>query len=170
MQICNAFADSSKIGKPGGYVYLIFAPSLSIAYVGQTRSAFGPIGRLAQHISNTDSNTFLQRVKTIFKLDQTEVEDIYFFAASLPNEKKFSESPSEFREAVEGLVQSILLNLIAEKNPKAVLISRVRLNPYSSSDEIKEIAGLIAFEFSELLVQTRIKYDSRHAALSKAVT
>jgi hypothetical protein len=46
----------------------------------------------------------------------------------------------------------------------------VRLNPYSSSDEIKEIAGLIALEFSELLVQTRIKYDSRHAALSKAVT
>jgi hypothetical protein len=170
MQISRAFADSSRIGQPGGYIYLIFAPSVNIAYVGQTRSAFGPIGRLAQHISNTDSNTFIQRVTTILKLDKAELNNIYFFAAALPAEKKFSESPSEFREAVEGLVQSLLLNLIAKKNPKAILISRVRLNAYSSSDEIAEIAGLIAHAFSELLVQTRIKYDAGHAALSNAVT
>jgi len=151
MEISRAFAESSKLGLPGGYIYLIFTPLARIAYVGQTRNAYGPIGRLAQHISDTESNTFLQRFAAILKLDKAEVKGIFFFAASLPLEKRFTDGPSEYREAVEAVVQSCLLNLIFEKKIRATLVSRVRLNAYSSEFDIKIIANSIAEKFADLL-------------------
>ena len=144
--VLRAYVSSTDLGVFAGYIYLIFVPSLPVAYVGQTRSTYGAIGRFTQHISRTDSNTFLQRVSAILKLEDVVLRDVNFYACRLPNENRFHGASSEYREAIEGSVQISLLRRFEVENVRAPLVSRVRLNAYSSQSDISHIADEIAGE------------------------
>jgi len=164
MNCVTARIDNSSIGLPRGYVYLIFSRFPNALYIGQTRSELGALGRLSQHLSQTDSNTFLKRVAQRHRLDDVTLSDIVFLAIDLPREKRFEGPSSEYREAIEGAVHLSFLKHICHKGLGAPLVSNYRINGYSRHAEIEALAEDIArFFFHEITPHLSHSSASRSA-------
>jgi hypothetical protein len=142
-----AFVSSSNIGIAAGYIYLVYSEEPVAAYIGQTRGHLGALGRLSQHLSERDSNTFLQRVAQRYRLTDVKVSKIHFIAYKLPEEKRFNERYADYREAVEGATSKLLLNRFSDNKLLVPIISNFSLNGYSSQSDIIEIAKIISNEF-----------------------
>lgn len=149
MNDLSAFVATSDIGIVGGYIYLVFSEEPAAAYVGQTRGHLGALGRLSQHLSATESNTFLKRIGQRHSLSDIKVSRIHFFAYRLPDEKRFQERYSDYREAVEGATVKFLLNLFHEHKISVPLVSNFQLNGYSAQFDILKLASTIAAYFFE---------------------
>lgn len=148
MNCVSARIDDSSIGFPRGYVYLIFSRIPNALYIGQTRNELGALGRLSQHLSQTESNTFLKRVAQRHSLENATPSDIIFLAIDLPREKRFEGSSSEYREAIEGAVHLIFLKQLCAKGLNAPLISNYRINGYSRELDIELLAAdIVRFFF-----------------------
>ena len=148
MNCVSARIDDSSIGFPRGYVYLIFSQFPKAFYIGQTRGGLGALGRLSQHLSQTDSNTFLKRVAQRHGLENTTPSDIIFLAIDLPRERRFEGSSSEYREAIEGAVHLIFLKQLCSTGLSVPLVSNYRINGYSRHLDIELLAeDIVRFFF-----------------------
>lgn len=159
MNCVSARIDDSSIGFPRGYIYLIFSRVPSALYIGQTRGGLGALGRLSQHLSQTDSNTFLKRVAHRHNLEDATPSDILFLAVDLPRERRFEGRSSEYREAIEGAVHLTFLKQLCHNGLTAPLVSNYRINGYSRHHDI----GLLA----EDIVQFFLQGISKHLEVLK---
>lgn len=113
----------------GGYIYCLFAPEFNAAYVGQTVSALGPLGRLSQHLGQGPGATFRHRLEAIFGYDEVDIGPVACKAIRLPDRSTFLSTASDYREAVEAIAQYGLIEDLRTHGIRVVVVSRVMLNP-----------------------------------------
>ena len=119
------------ISARGAYIYAIAGhfPGRKVLYIGQTLGVHGALGRLAQHLSDSGGNTFVQRLEAL-GFDVADIEKVEFEAIRLSNVKTFWSKGPDYREAVESLVQLRTIGKVCELRAGFVVISRTRPNPY----------------------------------------
>jgi hypothetical protein len=126
------------------YVYAGLALNVRALYVGETRSSQGVSGRIAQHISETSSNTFKKRVCALLNYEKITLEDIFFFAVPLSKYRGFWLDSNEYRRAVEYLVQNEILNFLSQEKKNILLVSRVTANGYCNTELVKNEARIVS--------------------------
>ncbi|MBL4701276.1 MAG: hypothetical protein JKX85_08450 [Phycisphaeraceae bacterium] len=136
--------SNDKAAKRAPYIYAGFALNFRALYVGETRSSQGAVGRMAQHISETSSNTFKKRICTLLGYEEINLEGISFFAVPLSNYRGFWSDSSEYRRAVEFLVQNEMLNFLTKEEKNVLLVSRVNANGYCNTGIVKNEAKIVA--------------------------
>lgn len=141
----TANLSDALISRQGGFVYCLFAPRFGSAYIGQTLSASGPLGRLNQHVGFGSSNTFRRRLCENFRYESVDMGPILFEACELERSRpEFHNRARDHREAVEALTQFELLNKFAEDSfASCVIISRVSLNPYAQVPYVKAMSDKV---------------------------
>lgn len=113
-------------------------------YIGQTRGRTGALGRLAQHLSDTEGNTYLQRLSDLYRNQEIHLERIDLVAIRFTQRKMFWIDSPEYREAVEDLVQRRLINWLYEHKLEICVVSRTYPNSYSRLRDIQEEADRIS--------------------------
>lgn len=112
----------------------------------------GALGRISQHLSETRSNTFRQRLCKIYGYANVKLENIKCFAFYLEHRSEYSSESRDYREAVEYNTQLNVLNGISQIGVHVLVVSRVMHSGYSSLDWIKKDAGNIAEQICAWLV------------------
>ncbi|TLS77931.1 hypothetical protein FE236_02185 [Mariprofundus erugo] len=137
--------DNGDIAKHAAYIYAIYAEGFRALYVGQTFSRSGALGRLSQHLSDTSSNTFKQRLCAQFGYATVKVGAVRFFAFKLSEEhESFYLESRDYREAVEMLVQCKVLSELSSRKKNVVVVSRVSSNAYTRLKYIQDEADLVS--------------------------
>ena len=137
------------IAKKNGFLYAIYGvvENQVTLYVGQTRGRTGALGRLAQHLSDGNNNTYLQRLSHIYDYEEVPLEKVDLAAVRFTSKEMFQIDSQEYRKAVENLVQLLLLNWLYEHNLEICVVSQTRSNAYSKlqdvQDETDRISGLL---------------------------
>ena len=124
-------------------------------YVGQTRGSTGALGRLAQHLSDTEGNTYLQRLSDIYRYQEIQLEKVDLVAIRFSQSKMFWLDSPEYREAVEDLVQRRLLNWLYEHQLKICIVSRTHPNAYCKLKYVEEEADRIVRALQPWIIQFR---------------
>lgn len=148
----TATVSSNAIARKAGFVYLIYVREIKALYVGQTYSMYGALGRFSQHLSETNSNTLRQRVCAIYGYDEYEFAEVLINAVQLSSIKSFNQSSSEYREAVESIVNNKIITF-ASNNKSGFVISRTRSNPYIKEGYVVEEANDVISIFEAWLLQ-----------------
>jgi hypothetical protein len=106
----------------------------------------GALGRLSQHLSDTNNNTLKQRLSATFKYSDVDPVDVDFFAIRLSPHKTYLDS-REFREAVEHLVQKSAIKFAIDQELQLPVISRTDSNAYVRQqfviDEAERISAIL---------------------------
>ena len=144
--------SSSAIARKAAFIYLAYVKEIKALYVGQTYSIYGALGRFTQHLSETNSNTLKQRVCSIYNYDEYEFEDVFFNAVKLSDVRSFNQPSSEYREAVEALVNNRMITF-ASNNNLGFVISRIQANPYTKKNYVVEEAKNVVSIFEAWLLQ-----------------
>lgn len=155
LNIARVSVYDCSIAINGAYIYVIYAPGFNCIYVGQTRGKYGAIGRLAQHISNSYGNTFKQKIQNYFNLEEPSLGHIEFTAYRLPERQEFLSEATDFREAVEYMIQKNLIYLLTSNHMKIGCVSRVKGNTYQKRDFVvqeSEIASKFFFQWLSSIV------------------
>ena len=149
------------IAKQNPFLYMIYGifENQATLYVGQTRGPTGALGRLAQHLSDTDWNTYLQRLSYFFPYEEVPLERIDLVAVRFTHQKEFYSDSREYREAVEGLVQRKLLNWLDEHKLEISIVSRTSTNAYSSLSYIQKEADRISGALESWIEELGSKED-----------
>lgn len=160
----TAELSDALIARQAGFVYCLFAPRFAAAYVGQTLSSQGALGRLAQHLSFGSGNTFRQRICQHFGYENIDIGPVHFEAYELDeNHQEFHNRARDHREAVEALAQFHLLNRFGGDSLSAcVVISRVTLNPYAQVEYVKDMSNQVVEAFYARSCQLRDSDDWGH--------
>lgn len=149
------------IAKQNPFLYMIYGifENQATLYVGQTRGPTGALGRLAQHLSDTDWNTYLQRLSYFFPYEEVPLERIDLVAVRFTPQKEFYSDSREYRAAVEGLVQGKLLNWLDEHKLEISIVSRTSTNAYSSLSYIQKEADRISGALESWIEELGSKED-----------
>ena len=139
-------------------IYGVFANCVTL-YVGQTRGQTGALGRLTQHLSDTQGNTYIQRLSRLYYYEKVALERIDFAAIRFAEEKMFKIDSSVYREAVEDLVQLKLLNWVIKKKLEICIVSRTRPNSYNKLQNVQEEAERI-YRILESWIMERYQVQS----------
>jgi hypothetical protein len=152
LSISNLFDGRCK-----SFIYFIYSKSHRVCYVGQTANDLGPIARLVQHFKgeekdNREKGTFNKQLYNATGKSLFMINDLEFYFHLLPDERIFFSSETTYRNAVEYMVQSKLLTLVAlEPSPRSLpilnFISRVCPTSASNETKINLIADEIALNF-----------------------
>lgn len=142
---------NGAIARHRGYIYLVYSPEFRAAYVGQTASRSGALGRLSQHLGDSNANSFRQNVCRYFKYQEVYLKRVEFAAVPLSQRSEFHGKGRVYREAVENLVQSRLVKYIASHKIQAVVVSSVRFNAYCDIPFIQKEADILEELFSTWL-------------------
>lgn len=126
------------------FIYAGYARSCGALYLGETRGSNGVLGRIAQHISETASNTFRQRVCAVLGCDEVAMDGVEFVAVALSGYPGFATDSPEYRRAVEYNVQLRLLNMLAASRLPMTLVSRVAGNGYTGMPIVVREADAVA--------------------------
>ena len=145
-----------RMGNHAPYIYCVLSNQFNCIYIGQTISQLGSLGRLAQHLSNTNSNTFIQRICSVNNFDEVILNDIDFFASKLPEKTPFLSRATDYREAVEYLINYGVINSLKEKSINLSVISRTKSNAYTKLDSIKKLAENITCSIVDWIVANMI--------------
>ena len=145
VEIGQATVFDVAIAKQNPFLYTIYGvfKNQVALYVGQTRGKTGALGRLSQHLSDTSSNNYLQRLSNLYRHEVIRVEKVDFVAIRFTKEKMFETKNADYREAVENLVQCRLIDWVIEHKLGIGIVSRTRPNSYSRLQEIQEEANRI---------------------------
>ena len=132
--------------KQGQFLYAIYGilENNATLYIGETRGKIGPLGRLTQHLSDGDNNTYLQRLGDIYHFEEVPLERVDFVAIQFTPSRMFQIHSPVYRQAVEGLVQLSLLNWIHKQKLKITVVSRVRANAYRKDQYVRGEADRIS--------------------------
>lgn len=147
--LLTASINKGEIGHRSPYVYGIVALEFPALYIGQTLSEIGAIGRLAQHLSNANGNTFRKRIADTFSYDEVELGPVEFAAFKLPDRAEFVNRVPDHREAVEVLVQYSIINMMIEHDLSCPIISRTSFNPLANQRFVRIQAGYASKELFE---------------------
>ena len=145
LELGLATVYDATIAKQNPFLYTIcgvFEDRVTL-YVGQTKGQTGALGRFAQHLSDTQSNTYIQRLSDLYHYEEVMLGRTDFAVVRFTSEKMFQIDSPVYREAVEDLVQRRLLNWVAERKLKICIVSRTRPNSYSKLQDIQEEANRI---------------------------
>ena len=136
----------ATIAKKSGFLYTIYGvfENQATLYVGQTRGRTGALGRLAQHLSDGNNNTYLQRLSSIYYYDEVPLGKIDLAAIRFTSKEIFQIDSQEYRKAVEHLVQQQLLNWLYERNLKVRIVSQTSSNAYGKLQDVQEEADRIS--------------------------
>ncbi len=147
MSMLTVTVSNAACGVQSPYIYCLLARAYGCAYVGQTFSQYGFLGRLSQHLSGTSAATFRRQLTSICRLDASAIDgcEVVGYAARLPNTKQYG--LQDYREAVEFLVQCDLINLLAKSGTAVTVVSRVRGNGYTKLQYIRSASSRISSEF-----------------------
>jgi hypothetical protein len=155
------FASVSNVSMAScrGYIYVLTASAggIVVFYVGQTRQRAGALGRLAQHLSDSDSATFRQRVEATLAADLTS--EIFCAAFPLSLEAAFQREAPDYREATEYLIEAELRGYVVQRGLPSLSVARVAVHPYAQS-------ALVRREASKGLPQLTSWLTERISALS----
>ncbi len=135
------------IAKKNGFLYTIYGTveNQATLYVGQTRGRTGALGRLAQHLSDGNNNTYFQRLSNIYSYeDEVPLEKVDLAAIRFTSKEIFQIDSQEYRKAVEHLVQLQLLNWLYEQNLKVRIVSQTSSNAYGKLQDVQEEADRIS--------------------------
>ena len=134
------------IAKKNGFLYTIYGmvEDRATLYVGQTRGRTGALGRLAQHLSDGNTNTYLQRLSNTYYYEEVPLEKVDFAAIRFTSKEIFQIDSQEYRKAVEHLVQLQLLNWLYERNLKVRIVSQTSPNAYGKLQDVQEEADRIS--------------------------
>lgn len=135
------------------YLYIWVSKSHNIAYVGQTNANAGTLGRAAQHVGR--SGTLRQCFENETGLRLEQIQDLTCISYRLPTSKKFTSTESSYREAVEYLVQTGILDIRAALNPPIRPISNVRYSERSPVEEVIQCANKIILSFKSMYPKIR---------------
>jgi hypothetical protein len=135
-RVSNVSMASSR-----GYIYVLAARASDtvVFYVGQTRQRAGALGRLAQHLSDSDSATFRQRVEMTLAADVTS--EIFCAAFPLSLEAAFQREAPDYREAAEYLIEARLRAFVVHKGLPSLSVARVAVHPYAESPLVRREVG-----------------------------
>ena len=141
-----ATVHDATIAKQNPFLYSIFGvfENQGTLYVGQTRGQTGALGRFAQHLSDTQSNTYIQRLSDLYHYEEVIIGRTDFAAIRFTSEEMFQIDSPVYREAVEDLVQRRLLNWIAKRKLEICIVSRTRPNSYNKLESVQEEANRIS--------------------------
>lgn len=139
------FVRSGKISVKAKYVYLIFSEDPKAFYIGQTQSAYGALGRLTQHMSETYSNTFIQKVLKFYDFDEVNLKKIHFFCFQIKDDANINSTAH--LESVEFLVSEEFKKRIFKNGYSISLLSRVDYGGYEHLENIKSLSLTIVEEF-----------------------
>ena len=146
MELGLATVHDATIAKQNPFLYTIcgiFENHVTL-YIGQTRGQTGALGRFAQHLSDTQSNTYIQRLSNLYHYKEIVLGRTDFAVIRFTSEEMFQIDSPVYREAVEDLVQRRLLNWIAEQKLKICIVSRTRPNSYNKLQNVQEEAEQIS--------------------------
>jgi hypothetical protein len=143
--------DDARLAEKAAFIYCIYSPGFKAIYIGQTYNTFGALGRLTQHLSNTDNSTLRSRLNKLRSIENASLQDIDFFCHRLPKKRRFVNSNSDYREAVEYRVQYAMMNLRNGAHPPIGIISTVRHNAYVDLPDITKLGNSIAVKIDEWL-------------------
>jgi hypothetical protein len=135
----------ASLAKRAPYIYgiLVNLEGASILYIGQTLGQIGPLGRLAQHLSETTGATLRQRIQALYNVTEIDGLSVEFAAVRLAERKSFWKDEADYREAVESLVYYQILNSLCDRRIPIRLISRVQMNSYCELGYVKSEAERI---------------------------
>lgn len=136
----------ATIAKKNGFLYTIYGvvENQATLYVGQTRGRTGALGRLAQHLSDGNNNTYLQRLSNIYYYEEVPLKKVDLAAIRFTSKEIFQIDSQEYRKAVEHLVQLQLLNWLYEYNLKVHIVSQTSSNAYGKLQDVQEEADRIS--------------------------
>lgn len=146
LELGLATVYDATIAKQNPFLYTIcgiFENRVTL-YVGQTKGQTGALGRFAQHLSDTQSNTYIQRLSDLYHYEEVMLGRTDFAVIRFTSEKMFQIDSPVYREAVEDLVQRRLLNWVAERKLKICIVSRTRPNSYNKLQDVQEEAERIS--------------------------
>ena len=137
--------SAAMIAKPNSFLYMIYGvlDNRVTLYIGQTKGQTGALGRLAQHLSNTQGNTYIQRLSALYHYEEVILGKTDFVAVRFAQERMFEIDSPVYREAVEDLIQRRLINWIAEQKLEICIVSRTRPNSYNKLQDVQEEAERI---------------------------
>jgi hypothetical protein len=143
--LCTTVQDAS-LAKRAPYIYgiLVNLDAARVLYVGQTLAQTGALGRLAQHLSESQGATLRQRIEARCNVTELDGRLVEFAAVRLSQQKAFWKDEPDYREAVESLVQNQLLNALCERKIPVCLISRVQFNAYCRLGYVESEAARVA--------------------------
>ena len=146
MELGLATVFDVTIAKKVGFLYTIYGivEDQATLYVGQTRGWTGALGRLAQHLSDSDANTYLQRLSDVYDYIEVPLNKVEFAAMKFTSRSEFQIDSQEYRKAVEDWVQADLTEWILKNRLSILVVSRTTRNTYSDLDYVKEEASRIA--------------------------
>ena len=139
------------IARHGGYVYLIYSPEFGAVYVGQTAARSGALGRLSQHLGDSNTNSFRQNLGRYFHYQEVDLEKVEFASVPLSQRSEFQGKGRVYRESVEYLVQTALVKYIHFHEIRAVIVSNVRFNAYCELPFVEEEADTVITQLSAWL-------------------
>lgn len=139
------FSSGAELSAPEPAIYCLATLDPRCIYIGQTNCSSGVLGRFSQHLSETNSNTFRQRISSLYCLDEYKQGNTFGVFFPLPKKSTFQSRASDYREAVEGLVQSQIIKYAAQK--KFVVVSRVSKNALCNQREIQELSSAATHRF-----------------------
>ena len=145
--IYKATIHNGALCKKAPYIYCILSRQFKCIYIGQTYSTYGALGRLTQHLSETDSNTFKQRICSVYQYEEIELMEIEFFAYKLPERKHFYSTARDHRESVEFLANYSMISEMQKNSIELSVISNTKSNPYTKMKSIQKTSDAVVNEF-----------------------
>ena len=133
------------IGNNRAYVYVIYSRVWQFAYVGETNSRNGIIGRLNGHVNGT--GTLRQQLYDKQGIDLDNVYDLTVFSYALPVEPQYINVERVHRRGIEYLIQDGLWNVCGDLEPYLRIVSNVHYSDTCSLNSVQTIASEIFCEF-----------------------
>lgn len=133
------------IGSNRAYVYIIYSRSWQFAYVGETNSRNGIIGRLNQHVDS--AGTLRQQLYKRQGVDLDHVKDLTIFSYALPAKPEYTGVDKVYRRGIEYLIQISLWDKCGELDPYLRIVSNVSSSDTCSLNSVQSIAASIFGEF-----------------------
>ena len=127
------------------YIYIWTSKNNRFAYVGQTASRTGTLGRAARHVAA--DGVLRRKVSEETGLSLEEVRDLTCWSYKLPEHSEFTSTESSYREGVEYLVQRGILDVRSEIEPPVSPISEVRYSDRANAKLVESCAQRILDEF-----------------------
>jgi hypothetical protein len=151
----NVFVSSLDVAAKAAFIYAILEPTLAALYIGQTRSRYGALGRLSQHLSEDSScNTFKQRIDANFSILGKAPSNVQFISIPLTPLQSFYSTAADYREAVEALVQDKIVEFVTTQQLVVSVVSRVSYNNYRKEIFIQEEAERVFCDLQTWLIAT----------------
>ena len=144
------------IARESQFLYTIYGlldNNQATLYVGQTRGKTGPLGRLTQHLSDANHNTYLQRLSATYDYEQIPLARIDFAAVRFTPIKMFQLNSPIYRQAVEDLVQRQFLNLLDDQKLPITIVSQTHGNTYSKRQDIQKEANRIYVDLEPWILE-----------------